>query len=86
MTATGRRRMVIGPWMVRFGNIRKMRLKKPERGEWKGAPGRKAANEAVNTNKRAAVRKILLRVLEVVGFTPKIESLDHECMNGFEKV
>jgi len=40
---------------------------KLERGEWKGAPGMKAANEAVNTKRMATMTKMLSRVLPTAG-------------------
>ena len=69
-------RMRIRPLMDRLGNNWKTSLKKPESGEWKGAPGMKAANEAVNTKKRAEAVKMLLRVIPVIGL---MKSLDWKC-------
>jgi hypothetical protein len=57
-----------------FGNIiLKMNLMIPERGEWKGVPGMKAANDAVSTKKSPAITKTLSRSLPVVGYASQTD-------------
>ena len=56
------RMRIVTPRMDWFGNIRKASLMKVESGEWKGAAGTKAATEDIDTNKKAARRKMLWRV------------------------
>jgi len=67
MSVTQTVRMRISPRIDRLGKIWKVSLMKPERGEWKGAPGMKAANEAVNTKRRATMIKMLRRVNPTAG-------------------
>ena len=67
MTETQTVRMRISPRIDRLGKIWKANLMKLERGEWKGAPGMKAANEAVNTKMLATMIKMLCRVNPTAG-------------------
>jgi len=55
------------PRMDQLGNIWKMSLMKPDSGEWNGAPGMNAADEAVNTNRTKAAMKMLLRIMPLIG-------------------
>ena len=55
------------PPMDQLGKIWNMNLMAPERGEWNGAPGMKAANEAVNTKRTEVPMKMLLTVCATAG-------------------
>jgi len=53
--------------MDQLGNIWKMSLIKSESGEWKGAPGMKAANEAVSTNPTKVPMKKFPKIIPLIG-------------------
>ncbi|SRR6266545_1766882 len=59
--------MRISPQIDQLGKIWKINLMKLERGKWKGAPGIKAANEAVDMKRKATIIKMLLRVIPMTG-------------------